>query len=95
MEYAEYCIGQVVYSKCGHDKGNVFIIFDIESEILYLVDGKTRKMDKPKKKKAKHVQKTNYLDEELKRKIGNSEYLLDSDFSKAIKRYSSQSEQKK
>ena len=95
MGYAEYSVGQVVYSKCGHDKGSILVISDIENEFLYLIDGKTRKMDKPKKKKAKHVQKTNYLDEELKRKVENGEYLLDSDFSKAIKRYSSQSEQKK
>ena len=71
----EYTVGQVVYSKSGHD-------------------GKCRKMDKPKKKKIKHVQITNYCDADLKTKIENGEYLLDADFVKALKRYSSQKQSK-
>ena len=51
-------------------------------------------MDKPKKKKTKHVQITNYCDAELKTKIENGEYLLDADFVKALKRYSSQKQSK-
>ena len=70
----EYTVGQVVYSKCGHDKGKAFIVTEIEEDFLYLTDGKSRKMDKPKKKKTKHVQITNYYDDELKTKIENGEY---------------------
>lgn len=86
----EYTVGQVVYSKSGHDSGKAFIITEVGDEYLYLTDGKNRKMDKPKKKKFKHVQVTNYSDAELKNKIENDEYILDADFVKAIKRYSSQ-----
>ena len=86
----EYTVGQVVYSKCGHDKGKAFIVTEIEEDFLYLTDGKSRKMDKPKKKKTKHVQITNYYDDELKTKIENGEYLLDADFVKALKKYSDQ-----
>ena len=90
----EYTVGQVVYSKSGHDKGGAFIVTEIEGDYLYLTDGKCRKMDKPKKKKIKHVQVTNYCDAELKAKIENGEYLLDADFAKALKRYSSQKQSK-
>ena len=85
----EYTVGQVVYSKSGHDMGKAFIVTEVEDGYVYLVDGKNRKMDKPKKKKLKHVQTTNYSDAELKNKIENKEYLLDADFVKAIKKYSS------
>ncbi len=90
----EYTVGQVVYSKCGHDKGKAFIVTEIEGDFLYLTDGKSRKMDKPKKKKTKHVQITNYYDDELKTKIENGEYLLDADFVKALKKYSDQKQSK-
>ena len=90
----EYTVGQVVYSKCGHDKGKAFIVTEIEEDFLYLTDGKSRKMDKPKKKKTKHVQNTNYYDDELKTKIENGEYLLDADFVKALKKYSDQKQSK-
>ena len=90
----EYTVGQVVYSKCGHDKGKAFIVTEIEEDFLYLTDGKRRKMDKPKKKKTKHVQITNYYDDELKTKIENGEYLLDADFVKALKKYSDQKQSK-
>ena len=90
----EYTVGQVVYSKCGHDKGKAFIVTEIEEDFLYLTNGKSRKMDKPKKKKTKHVQITNYYDDELKTKIENGEYLLDADFVKALKKYSDQKQSK-
>ena len=90
----EYTVGQVVYSKCGHDKGKAFIVTEIEEDFLYLTDGKSRKMDKPKKKKTKHVQIINYYDDELKTKIENGEYLLDADFVKALKKYSDQKQSK-
>ena len=45
----EYQIGQVVYSKSGHDKGNAELIVSIKGEYLYLADGKRRKLEKPKK----------------------------------------------
>ena len=84
----EYTVGQIVYSKNGHDKGKSFIVTKIEGEYLILVDGKTRRVDKPKKKKAKHVQVTNYSDAEIKSKIECGVNLLDSDFVKVLKKYS-------
>lgn len=48
--------GQVVRSKKGRDEGKVFLITEIiDKDFLYLVDGKLRKLDRPKKKKVKHL----------------------------------------
>lgn len=83
----EYVIGQLVFSKSGHDKGSLFIIVDIEGEYLYLADGKVRKIEKPKKKKNKHVQKVNYVVEEIKEKIQEESTLNNAELRKAIKKY--------
>ncbi len=83
----QYEVGQIVYSKCGRDKSKPFIILNIKDEYLFLVDGNLRKLDKPKKKKIKHVQFTHYIDNEIKYKIENNDYLLDSDIRKSIKDY--------
>ena len=53
-------IGNIVFSKCGHDKGKTFIVINQFNDYCYLVDGKYRLLDRPKKKKIKHVQFTNY-----------------------------------
>jgi len=53
--------GQVVFTKCGRDKGKAFVVINAQDEYLYLVDGKLRTLNKPKKKKAKHVQPVNYI----------------------------------
>ncbi len=48
--------GMLAKSKAGHDKGNVYVICDVDETYVYLVDGKCRTLGHPKKKKIKHVQ---------------------------------------
>ena len=57
----EVTIGQIVYSKRGRDRGNVMIVCKTDAEYVYLVDGRLRTLDKPKKKKIKHIQPTNNI----------------------------------
>jgi ribosomal protein L14E/L6E/L27E len=56
-------IGQIVYSKCGRDKGHLFIVVELEGEYCFLADGDLRKLKTPKKKKLKHIQPTNNISE--------------------------------
>ena len=49
-------IGMLAKSKAGHDKGHLYVIYDVDETYVYLVDGEIRTIDKPKKKKRKHVQ---------------------------------------
>lgn len=76
--------GQIVFSKCGRDKSKPFIVFDFDDQFLYLVDGNIRKIQKPKKKKKMHVQIVNKIDFDIKQKLDESAYLLDSDIRKAL-----------
>ncbi len=48
--------GMLAMSKAGHDKGHLYVIYDVDETYVYLVDGKIRTIDKPKKKQRKHVQ---------------------------------------
>ncbi|MCD8089962.1 MAG: KOW domain-containing RNA-binding protein [Clostridiales bacterium] len=82
-----FSIGQTVYSKSGRDKGEAFIVVGIEGEYLFLADGKRRRLEKPKKKKQIHVQKVNRIDEDIKNKIENNLYLLDSDLRSSLKKF--------
>ena len=51
-----YETGMLAKSKAGHDKDHVYVIIEVDETYVYLVDGKIRTMDRPKKKKKKHVQ---------------------------------------
>ena len=79
--------GQIVFSKCGHDKTLPFIVIAVDGEYLYFADGKNRRLEHPKRKKIKHVQKTNHVCEDIKKKLEDKSYLLDADILKAIKEY--------
>lgn len=60
----DLCIGQLVKSKAGHDKGKYFLIYQIiDDKYVSIVDGKTRRLEKPKKKKQKHLAKVNKVSE--------------------------------
>ena len=49
-------VGMLAKSKAGHDKDNIYVIFQEDDAYVYLVDGKIRTTDKPKKKNKKHIQ---------------------------------------
>jgi ribosomal protein L14E/L6E/L27E len=73
-------LGTVVYSKAGRDVDKTFIILDIvDNEYVYICDGDLRKIEKPKKKKIKHLVFTEKVASDIKQslisktKVSNSE----------------------
>ena len=48
--------GMLAKSKAGHDKGQVYVIYELDETYVYLVDGRIRMIENPKRKKRKHVQ---------------------------------------
>lgn len=66
----DIAVGQVVKSRAGRDKGNIFLVLDIiDDKYIYVVDGDIRKLDNPKKKKITHVIVYNTIIPELKEKM--------------------------
>lgn len=66
-------VGMLVYSKAGRDKKNLFLVLEVENGYAYIADGDMRKSEKPKKKKLIHLQKTNYIFDNVSKDIENFE----------------------
>lgn len=49
-------VGFMAVSKAGHDRGKIYLIIREEEEYVYLVDGKSRTFENPKRKNRKHIQ---------------------------------------
>lgn len=78
--------GMFATSKAGHDKGNVYFIIREDQEYVYLVDGKLRTLDRPKRKNKKHIQiiKDN---SHLTLSIEEKEQISNEAIKRAIKEY--------
>ena len=62
-------IGKFATSKAGHDKTKLYVIMNEDLEYVYLVDGDLKPLDKPKKKRKKHIQIINRVDETIQNKL--------------------------
>ena len=79
-------VGKFAKSKAGHDKNQIYVILKEDTEYVYLVDGKLKTIDKPKKKRKKHIQIILKEDENVSTKLKQSEMLTNEDINVAIKR---------
>ncbi len=79
-------IGMFAISKAGHDKGKMYVVIDEENDLLYLADGKIRKLENPKKKKKKHLQIVGKdLDPVIVQKLTQKQTLYNEEIKHAIK----------
>ncbi|MBP3761396.1 MAG: KOW domain-containing RNA-binding protein [Ruminococcus sp.] len=53
--------GSVVRAVAGRDCGGFFAVVRIENDFCFIADGKSRKLDKPKRKNIKHIRPTNSM----------------------------------
>lgn len=75
----EITIGQVVKSRAGRDKGRVFLVLDIiDDQYVLIVDGDLRKLEKPKKKKIKHLMVYNTIIKEFEEKLKSKQGINDA-----------------
>lgn len=62
--------GDIVISRAGRDKGRALIVLDrLDENFVLLVDGDLRRIEKPKKKKIIHLQKTKRMTDRLEEAI--------------------------
>ena len=74
----------IVKSAAGRDRGRLFFVLGTEGEILLLADGKTRRLEKPKRKKRRHVVFQARFDCRTAEKIRSGEKLANSDLRKTL-----------
>ena len=86
-------LGSIVFSKAGRDKGDYFVVVATEGEYAYICDGKTRKCDKPKKKKLKHMTVTKAVSELICQKLTDAEKVTNNEIRRAISEFCENQEQ--
>ena len=72
-------ISDVVVSTAGHDQGEIFYVIGMDDQFLYLANGKDRTLDKPKRKKRKHVQKVLRSETRVVEKLIRGDKVLNSE----------------
>lgn len=81
----QIALGEVVISKAGRDAGRKFVVIGIVDEFnVALADGDLRRIEKPKKKKVKHLGLTGEIIEYLSEKLKNQQKLTNSEIRKAL-----------
>ena len=53
--------GSVVKAEAGRDGGGYFAVTDYDEKYCFIADGKSRKLDKPKRKNIKHIRITDSM----------------------------------
>ena len=81
MELAK---SNIVRSDAGRDKGKLFYVLDTQGEYLLLADGKSRKVESPKRKKRRHVLFVAAEENRLSGKIKGEEKITNSELRKAL-----------
>lgn len=69
----------------GRDSGMYFIVVEADEKYVSLVDGTMRKVERPKRKKIKHVEMTEFYIESIAEKITNGKKISNQDVKKALK----------
>ena len=86
MEDKGMDIGRVVLAKAGRDKGKHFVIVGkIDEDYVLIANGTNRTIDKPKKKKLKHLDLKPELLGELKEKFERGQKVYDAEIRKSLK----------
>lgn len=81
-------LGRIVYSKAGRDKDKYFIIVGTLNEtFVYISDGELRKLERPKKKKIKHLIFTDKIAVEIQEMIYSGKKLNNSRIKKYLEAY--------
>ena len=83
----EIDISDVVISLNGRDKGKFFIVIGKEDNYSFLADGKRRKLEKPKRKKDKHIKLDGVVNERLTEKLKSGEKISNKEVRKVLAEY--------
>ena len=69
----------VVSSTAGRDQGELFYVLETDDQFVTLVNGKNRPVEKPKRKKRKHVEKVLRSETRVAEKIRSGDKVLNGE----------------
>ncbi len=74
----------LVEATAGREKGKLFYVMETDGEYLLLADGKSRRVEAPKRKKRKHARFIAADNSRVAEKIRENERVTNSELRKAI-----------
>ena len=74
----------LIVSKAGRDKGQLFFVLETDGDYVLIADGKGRKLEKPKRKKKKHIQIVPGTDSRVAEKIRGGDKVLNSELRREL-----------
>jgi len=78
-------LGQIVISRAGRDAGKKFVVVRVIDDLFVEVsDGDLRRLEKPKKKKIKHLNITEEKAESLAEKLKSGGRITNAEIRKAL-----------
>ncbi|MDR2267691.1 MAG: RNA-binding protein [Christensenellaceae bacterium] len=81
-------VGSIAFSKSGRDSGRYYVIVEIvNADFVKIVDGKTRRLEKPKLKKLKHLKLVNDSLPKIAEKLKNNKKIFDAEIRSALRDY--------
>ena len=78
-DLSDLTIADVVIPTAGREKETLMYVLSADEEYLWLANGKDRTIEKPKKKKRKHVQKVLRSETRVAEKLRAGEKVLNSE----------------
>ena len=83
-EQPDYMISDVVKATAGRDQGKLFYVIGEDEQFLLLANGKDRPLDRPKRKKRKHVQMVLRSETRVAEKLRLGDKVLNSELRKDL-----------
>lgn len=78
----------VVQSIAGRDQGKLFYVIETDGAYVLIANGKDRKIEKPKRKKQKHVRKVPRIQTRVAGKLLSGEKVLNSELRRDLAQFS-------
>ena len=72
-------ISDVVIATAGRDQGKLFYVIGTDPVFLFLANGKDRTLEKPKRKKRRHIQKVLRSETRVAEKLRHGDKVLNSE----------------
>lgn len=77
----------IVLALSGRDRGKYFFVIETEVEYVLIADGKSRKLEKPKRKKSKHLQLAARAESRVAAKLRSGDKVLNSELRRELADY--------
>ena len=87
-DLSDFMIADVVEATAGRETGNWYYVIAADETFLYLVNGKDRSLEKPKRKKRKHAKKVLRSETRVAQKLRAGDKVLNSELRRDLAYFS-------